>query len=163
MLDAKSFRFIEMFTRDDLAQHPVWHHFDEGRDRARILAWGVAPEQLAREVARFQTCGPEPLYPVLALDALPEVPNLNIAVVLETAGGARLEGYLVEPHAFGVYVGDLEIVFNQQLPARGGRQAQTVADAMGIDVRRLFPLRYRAPGVRRLDGRPVEGEIPRYW
>jgi hypothetical protein len=162
MLDSKTFRFVEMFTRSDLEVHPVWRHYDESRDRSLILAWGVGGERLDREVAKFKFCGPHPLYPVLQLDPLPDGSDMNIRVQLVTSNDCRLDGYVIDPHAVGVFAADREFCFNRNLPGAAGRQAAKLAAALGATVEELFPLSYRADFVR-ADGSAIEGKLGRYW
>jgi hypothetical protein len=162
MLDPKTFRFIEMFTRVDLEEHPVWRHYDESRDRSLILGWGVDANQLGREVAKFQFCGPHPLYPVLQLDPLPDGPGMNIRAQFVGSNDCRLDGYLIDPHAFGVFVSDQEFCFNRNLPSAARRQVMQLAAALGVTGEELFPLSYSADLVR-ADGSRVEGKIERHW
>jgi hypothetical protein len=159
------FYLIEYFTRGDLDRHPVWRHFDEVRDREQVLQWKVAEDRLDAEVEKFRYCGTEPLYPVLALDPLPAFAGLTIRVsflIPHADGERRLDGYLIDPHVFGIFVDERQFILNENLPDAAARQAAALADAVGADAGELFPLRYESEWVR-ADGRRVEGEIERFW
>jgi hypothetical protein len=153
---------IETISREALEKHPAWAPYDEEVDRETILAWGVSGEALARELARYEFCGPQPLYPVLRLDPLPAQPHLVIAVSFDAAGGEQLRGYVFAPHAFGVYVGADEFGFNRNLAGLSARAAARLAAALGTDPERLFPLRY-ASELRAADGSAIAGEISAFW
>jgi hypothetical protein len=159
------FYLIEYFTRADLDRHPVWHHFDVVSDREHVLQWKVGAERLDAEVEKFRYCGTEPLYPVLALDPLPDFAGLTIRVtyVIPLATGERrLDGYLIDPHVFGILVDERQYIINENLPDAAARQAAALADAVGTDAGALFPLRYESEWVR-ADGSRVEGQIERFW
>ena len=162
MITADTFNMIETLTREALEAHPVWTHYEKPRDRDAILSWGVPVTALDDEIARYEYCGPQPLYPVLQLDPLPPTEHLIVAAVFETAGGIALPGYVLEPHAFGLFVGDQEFCFNRNLVGVSARAAAKLGSALAEEPRSLFPLRY-ASGLRSHDGRTIEGEIQRYW
>jgi hypothetical protein len=162
MIDADSFEMIETLTREALEAHPVWTHYEEPRDREAILSWGVPVKALDDEIARYEYCGPQPLYPVLQLDPLPRKEHLIVGTVFEAACGIALPGYVLEPHAFGLFVGDREFCFNRILVGLSARAAGELESALAEEIERLFPLRY-ASGLRRHDGGAIEGEIERFW
>jgi hypothetical protein len=162
MIRAESFEMIETLTREALEAHPVWTHYEEPRDREAILSWGVPVKALDDEIARYEYCGPQPLYPVLQLDPLPRKEHLIVAAVFDAACGIELSGYVLEPHAFGLFVGDRELCFNRNLVGLSARAAGELESALGEEIERLFPIRY-ATGLRRHDGSRIEGEIERFW
>jgi len=162
MITADSFEMIELITREALERHPVWAHYERSDDHNRILGWGVRGETLDGEIARYEFCGPQPLYPVLQLDPLPRMPHLVVSVSFHTSCGISLPGYLLEPHAFGVFIGDHEICFNRNLRSLAARTAAGLGAALDRDPECLFPLRYAA-ALRTDDGREISGEIDRFW
>jgi hypothetical protein len=162
MIDADTFEMIETITRELLEVHPVWTHYEEPRDRDAILSWGVPVKALDEEISRYEYCGPQPLYPVLRFDPLPRKDHLIVAASFETACGIALPGYLLEPHAFGLFVDDREFCFNRNLVGLSARTANELESALGEKLERVFPIRY-ATGLRGHDGRAIEGEIERYW
>lgn len=162
MIASDSFEMIETISRAALEKHPVWTHYDEDEDRETILAWGVSGADLDREIARYEFCGPHPLYPVLKLDPLPAKPHLLLAVTFEGADGTRLPGYVFAPHAFGIFVGDEEFCFNRNLAGFSARAAGRLGAALGLDSDRLFPLRYTSE-LRAADGSEIADEIAPFW
>jgi hypothetical protein len=162
MFAADTFEMIETLTRGALEAHPVWTHFEKADDRDTILGWGVPVSLLDEEIARYEYCGPQPLYPVLQLDPLPQREHLIVAAIFDAACGVELPGYVLEPHAFGLFVGDREFCFNRNLAGISARAAAALASELAEEAERLFPLRY-ATGFRTHDGRAIEGEIERFW
>jgi hypothetical protein len=162
MITADTFEMIETITREALQRHPVWTHYDESTDRETILGWGVRAKTVDDEIARYEFCGPQPLFPVLQADPLPRRPHLIVSVAFDTASGAGLPGYLLDPHAFGLFVDDREFCFNRTLGGLSARAAASLGSALGEDPERLFPLRYAAE-LRTDEGRAIRGEIERYW
>jgi len=159
-MEPDEFELIETLDRKALERHPVWKTFRAG-DRAWILSWGVDPARLDAELERFGYCGPEPLFPVLAYDPLPERSELAVSAQLRIASGAELPGYLLEPLAFGIF-GDAEYTFNRGLPRHAFRNAERLAASLGISRDRVFPITWCSE-VRGPDGRPLAGEIPAPW
>jgi hypothetical protein len=162
MLGPAQFEMVETVGRDALRRHPVWSRFDDVRDRPRILAWGVAPERLEREARRFQSCGALPLFPVLELEPLPPERDLLVAARFRTAGGSELEGWVLAPEAFGVFVGEREFPFNRGLAGPAGRTAERLARALSAPVAGVFPLDYTT-GLHRAGGEALAGRIEVYW
>jgi hypothetical protein len=162
MITADTFEMIETITRGALERHPVWTPYEAPEDRDTILSWGVPAKILDDEIARYESCGPQPLFPVLQCDPLPRRAHLFVSVSVRTACGIELPGYLLAPNAFGVFVDDQEICFNRHLPSLSERAARSLGSALAERPERLFPLRY-ASDLRTGDGRAVGGEIERFW
>ncbi|MBW2242260.1 MAG: hypothetical protein JRH01_09755 [Deltaproteobacteria bacterium] len=162
MRTTDDFELIESVSADALVSHPVWSHWAPEVDRERVLAWGVAEEELDRQIELFESCGPVPLYPVLDLADLGDRKDLVVATRFEAADGARLWGYLLEPHAFGIFHLGEEYSFNRNLPAFSEREAERLAAALGTSADMIFPLFFHVD-----DEIPVtagnEGEITRFW
>jgi len=156
------FEMIETLSREALARHPVWAHFRDPDDRETILGWGVGADALEAQIARYRSCGLQPLYPVLRCDPLPAIPHLVVAVRFDCADGTQLPGYVIAPHAFGIYVGEREFTFNRNLATLSRRVAASLGAALGRDAERLFPLR-PVPQLPGVDDARVAGEIPRFW
>jgi hypothetical protein len=153
---------IESISRAALERHPAWAHLESPEDRETILGWGVAPGIADREIARFEFCGPQPLYPVLKLYPLPPQRHLLLGVTFSSDSGIRCPGYLLEPHAFGLFVGDREFCLNRHLAGLSKRIAVRLATALGTAPERLFPLRYES-ALRRHDGSEIRGTLERFW
>jgi len=162
LLTTDTFEMIETLSRAALERHPVWTHYDKPEDRDVILGWGVPRQALDEEIARYEFCGPQPLYPVLEFDPLPPKDHLIVGATFALANGTTLTGYLLEPHAFGLFVENQEFCFNRSLASLSDRTAGRLAAALGERPDELFPMRYTT-GVRASDGRTIEGEIDRFW
>lgn len=162
MIDADRFEMVDTINCEALRRHPVWSHFEDGVDRERVLEWGVTAQRLDAELTRLDSCGLQPLYPVLELDPLPKQRDLIVAVRFCTPRGAELEGYLFDPLAFGVFVGEREFAFNRKLPGFAERTARRLAEALDQPIEAIFPLAY-ATDLRTADGRPLVGRLETCW
>lgn len=162
MISSDSFEMTESVSRAALERHPAWAHFESPDDRETILGWGVAPEIVDRELERYEFCGPQPLYPVLKLDPLPPLAHLIVAVTFESQSGIRCAGYLLEPHAFGLFVGDREFCLNRSLASLSQRVASELAAALDTRPDLLFPLRYESE-LESHDGSAIRGTLERLW
>jgi hypothetical protein len=160
-MEPDAFEMIETLDREALSRHPVWTPFRPA-DRPWILAWGVAPERLDEQLALYAFCGPEPLFPVLDRERLPARSDLIVAAEVTLSCGVGLPGYVLAPHAWGVFTDRAEFVFNRGLPGASRRSAERLAAALGVLVASVFPMRYRMalPGP---DGACAEGEFPAPW
>jgi len=121
----------------------------------------VEPGRLDAELERFPYCGPDPLFPVLECEPLPEGNEIVVAAEIRLASGAVLPGYLLEPLAFGVFAG-CEYTFNRGLPRHALQTAERLGAEIGVSRDEVFPLSYRC-AVRGSDGRPLVGEITAPW
>jgi hypothetical protein len=163
-MEPEAFEMVETLDREALARHPVWTPFRPA-DRPWILAWGVPPERLDQQIALYQYCGPEPLFPVLDRGRLPARPDLIVAARITLgATGVELPGYVLAPHAWGVFSGGGEHVFNRGLPAASRRSAERLVAALGLAVapEAVFPMRYRTEPTDAVAA-PDEGEFPAPW
>lgn len=152
---AEAFAMRETLRREDLDRHPVWAPFRAG-DRDWILGWGVRPERLDDELERYDYCGPEPLFPVLDLEKIPDREDLVVAARVTLADRSELPGYRLAPHVVGVFAQGREWVFNRSLPARACSQAAALARALGTSPEGVLPLRYRCR-VSAPEGTAIEG------
>jgi len=162
MQAAEKFEMRDVVDREALEEHPVWAPFKGDEDREMILGWGVATERLDREVDRFEYCGTDPMFPVLQCDPLPRIGGMVLAVTFETASGKKVGGYLIGTSAFGIFAEDREFTFNRNLHEAGAFAARRLGEALGLGARELFPLRYFT-GLRKSDGREVEGTFESFW
>ena len=162
MIEVGTFQMADRVDRALLERHPAWSPYNERRDRDLIVGWGVAPADLDREIQRFEYCGTLLLFPVLEIDPLPPIVNVFVAARFTTASEASLPGYLLDPHAFGVFVDEKEFTFNRHLAGVSQAAAGKLAQALGADPEGLFPLQY-ATGLRDADGRALDGQIERPW
>jgi hypothetical protein len=158
MISPDSFEMIESVSREALDKHPVWAHFKSPEDRQTLLGWGVPAECIDREVIRYDYCGSPPLYPVLELDPLPSQRHMVVAVTFESSLGIRCAGYRLEPHAFGIFVGDSEFCLNRSLAQISKQVAVQLASKLGTSVDRLFPLQY-ACELRDHEGITIQGTL----
>jgi hypothetical protein len=162
MITADSFEMVDGVTREWLERHPVWCPYDEQEDRPLILAWGVTEARLAEQIERLEYCGTQPLFPVLAIERLPEAGRVLIAADFVTASGRSLPGYVMRPHAFGLFAGDREFCFNHHLISASDRACEKLAAQLGEQPRDIFPLRYDT-NVKDGGGKTLAGEIERFW
>jgi len=162
MITPDSFEMIEIASRAALEQHPVWAHFESPKDRQIILDWGVAPERVDSEITRYEGCGSPPLYPVFELDPLPSRRHLVVGATFESGLGIRCGGYVLEPHAYGIFVGDDEFCLNHNLAQSSKQTAERLATALGTCAELLFPLRYES-GIRNHRGITIEGTLEAFW
>lgn len=161
-MEPDAFEMIETLDREALSRHPVWTPFRPA-DRPYILAWGVAPERLDEQIALYAFCGPDPLFPVLDRTGLPARPDLIVAAHFELGtSGLELPGYVLAPHAWGVFTDRCEFVFNRGLPGASRRSAERLAAALAVSVQAVFPMRYRS-GLPSPDGARSEGEFAAPW
>jgi hypothetical protein len=127
-----------------------------------LIGWGIAGEVVDREAARYEYCGHQPLYPVLALDPLPPQSHLIVQMTFLAASGGSLQGYLLAPHAFGIFANGREFCFNRNLPTLAARIAAELEKALATVSPPIFPLRYTSD-LRNDAGDPIAGEIPSFW
>ncbi len=144
MIGPAGFRMIELLTRVDLEAHPVWADFNDERDRARILSWGVTTERLDAEIERYDYCGRAPLYPVLDLASTAEVASPSVGLRVSVPDGSILAGYRLGENSFGVYVGDEEYCLNLSLPSRARAELERLAATLGRETAALASLRYES-------------------
>jgi hypothetical protein len=161
MIDADSFQMTDRVTQEWTERHPVWRQYGEHQDRAEIVSWGVSEAVLDREIERLEFCGTQPFFPVLALDSLPASGHLIIAANFVTPSGSEVPGYLLRPHAFGLFVAGNEFTFNLHLTSASAATAERLAAALAESAD-VFPLRY-ATGLRDHEGKALDGSIERYW
>jgi len=156
------FEMRDVVGRAALEEHPVWAPFKGDEDREMILGWGVTAERLDKEIGRFEFCGTDPMFPVLELESLPKIGGMVVAVTFEVKAGRKLFGYLIGASVFGVFAGQREFSFNRSLPEAGAFSARRLGEALQMDSRDLFPVRYRS-GFRDADGREIEGTFEPFW
>jgi len=169
VIDARSFRMVELLGEADLAAHPLWADFRAEIDRALILAWGVERARLDREIERLDYCGRAPLFPVLEPGAAAALSNPTVALRIAARDGTRWLGYRVGRDALGVFAGGREHCINPRVPALARRELEKLAAATraGMRAADLLPLRHeRVEALRGLDLSelervygPLEGEF----
>ena len=160
---AQAFELIERVTPEALGRHPAWTHFEPDLDHDRLIGWGVTVKQIEEQEAAFVACGLIPLYPVLDPASLEDRNDVALAAHFESAAGPCVSGYLLEPHAFGLFVDGHEFSFNRNLREFSGREAVRLADAIGVDAKALFPMTWRLDErLRKLPGEH-EGVLAAYW
>ncbi len=162
MQATEKFRMRDVVDREALEKHPVWAPFKGDEDREMILGWGVTAEGLDEEIDRFQYCGTDPMFPVLEFDLLPKIGGMVIAATFEVKNDRKLFGYLVGMSAFGIFSEEREFSFNRSLPEAGASSARRLAEALEMERRDLFPIRYRT-GFRTADGRENKGIFEPFW
>jgi hypothetical protein len=162
MIEPETFEMIESVSQAALEKHPVWAHFENRDDRTAILDWGVGRDRLDDEIARYDHCGTQPLYPVMQVDPLPPLRHLIVAVTFESGTGQCCAGYMLAPHAYGIFVGDREYCLNRNLAALSARVATRLAEALDTPVDDLFPFQYESR-VTDHDGVAIRGTLDRFW
>ncbi len=130
------FELIERVSEEAFARHPIWAHYEPEVDRERLLTEGISADLLDAAEERFLACGLVPLYPAKETHS-----DLVMAAHFDTASGLTLQGYLIEPLAFGIFHEGKEYSFNRSLMDFSAREAQRLAEALGSEVGDLFPLR----------------------
>ncbi len=162
MRATEKFEMRDVVGREALEEHPVWAPFKGDEDREMILGWGVTAERLDSEIDRFEYCGTDPMFPVLEFESLPKIGGMVIAATFEVGSGRKLCGYLIGTNAFGVFAEQREFSFNRNLPEAGAFSARRLGEALEMESRDLFPIRYRT-GFRSADGREIEGTLEPFW
>lgn len=81
-----------------------------------------------------------------------------VAARFTTAGGQRIEGWVMEPYAFGLFASGEEFAFNRTLPRGADARTGALARALGADPKRVFPLRFETD-LLRFDGSRLEGTL----
>jgi hypothetical protein len=159
----REFELIERISREALASHPAWMHYDEKVDAERIQAWGVSRDHLASLTKPFESCGLIPLYPVLDLESLDKEDRVMLAAHFGNGAGLEFDGYLLEPLAFGLFHESEEYSFNRSLPGFSAREARRLATAAGVGEDELLPFRFELDPRLATPGEAGHGEIDRYW
>jgi hypothetical protein len=83
-------------------------------------------------------------------------------VTFESSHGIRCAGYLLEPHAFGIFIGDDEFCLNRNLVQLSERVAARLASALDTSADLLFPLQY-ACGFQSHQGIAIRGTLEPFW
>jgi len=144
MIDAAGFRMVELITREDLVDHPVWADFGGDEDRDRILTWGVSAGALDDAIAHYDYCGRPPLYPVLDPTSAAQIAHLTLALRVTLPGGAVELGYQVGGLVLGVYRDGEEYCLNPTLPKRLRAERDRLAAAVGCEASALAALPYES-------------------
>lgn len=126
--------------------HPIWSEHYDFDEREEIISWGVGREWLERELQRVNDGNDHCAYPILRPYPLPDRMRLYIKARFVTAGGSRLDGYVMNDDAFVVtlFAGGGEHTFSRH-PALGdlnGRSLHRLKQAIGCADDPVFPLRY---------------------
>ena len=161
MITKTGFRMVEVLSRADIDDHPMWADFIDGTDRARVLGWGVAADDLDRELRKYDYCGRNPLYPVLDVadaDSSGTLVNSSVALRFELENGRQLSGYRVGTASFVLFVEEREFCLNPSLPGRCRAEAARLAETLGLQPGSLLPLRF-VECIAAADGQPKHGTI----
>ncbi len=162
--EAHEFELIERISPEALASHPAWTHFEVEVDRARVLAWGVPAPALDDQVRQFEHCGLVPLCPVIEIGGLARIPDVMLAARFTAPGGPVFDGYLLDPHAFGLFHETEEYSFNRSLPGFSAREARRLAATLGCEVGDLFPLVWQLDPRATKDGElTAAGSVAIFW
>lgn len=162
MIGPSDFALREVVDAEAIALHPVWAPYGDAGDRELILSWGVEADRLDRELVRYDDCGPSMHFPVLALQPLPRKAGVIVAARFVGADGRSLEGWVMPPHAFGLFADGHDISFNRTLPGMAAAQLRRLGDLLGSTAEPLFPIRYES-GLEQVDAGAIRGEIARFW
>ncbi len=149
----------EVVERAHLERHPAWGPYGDPGDRELILGSGVAADVLDAALSRFDDCGPALLFPLPLDDGrLPDKTSMMVAARFTTAAGADLHGWVMEPHAFGLYAADRELAFNRTLVRGAAEKLEELSRLLAIEAAQVFPLRFETD-LRRVDGSALCGTI----
>lgn len=162
--EVHEFELIERISPEALASHPAWTHFEVEVDRARVLASGIPAPALDDQIRRFEHCGLVPLCPVIELGELARIPDVMLAARFTSPRGPVFDGYLLDPHAFGLFHEGEEYSFNRSLPGFSAREARRLAATLGCQVEDLFPLVWKLdPRATKDVELTAEGSVASFW
>ena len=126
--------------------HPIWSEHYDYDEREEIVSWGVDREWLERELDRVHDGSDHCAYPILRPYPLPDRMRLYVRARFVTAGGTRLDGYVMNEDAFVVtlFGGGGEYTFSSHSALGGlnGRSLRGLQAALGRTDDPVFPLRY---------------------
>ena len=126
--------------------HPIWSEFYDAEEVDEIVSWGVDREWLERELERVHHGNDHAAYPILRPYPLPERMRLFIGARFVTAGGAELDGWVMNENAFVVTlnVNEHEFTFSAHLDLAdlNRPELQRLKQAMGAPEDPVFPLHY---------------------
>lgn len=145
-----------------LLRFPLWTTIRDLEDMEAIAGYGVAEEELSRELARFDGWKEgydHPWYPVLDLDR-GHSPELVRAQFTLPDGASRL-GYLIDTFCFGIFFEEEAYIFNKNLPDLAKTEAERMANAMKL-APTLGDIRYEASLVPN-ESSITTGTIKAFW
>lgn len=140
--------------------HPIWSEYYDYDEREEIASWGVNREWLDRELLRVHEGSDHCAYPILRPYPLPDRMRLYIRARFVTAGGARLDGYVMNDDAFvaTLFASDSEYAFSRHsaLGDLNDRSLRALKAAIGRDDDPIFPLQYETDFLG-LEDAPIAG------
>lgn len=128
--------------------HPIWCELYDYDEREDIVSWGVNREWLERELDRVGNGSDHSAYPILRPYPLPVRMRLYIRARFVTAGGTKLDGYVMNDDAFVVTLfegdGDTEYTFSRHslFGDLNSQSLRALRCTIGRGDDPVFPLRY---------------------
>jgi hypothetical protein len=139
--------------------HPMWSEYYDFDERHEIISWGVDRKWLEAALERVHDGSDHCAYPILRPYPLPARMRLYMKARITTAGGARLDGYIMNEDAFVVtlFAGENEFSFSRH----SGLNAQPIEGlrhALAAPGDPVLPLRYETDFLGQ-DDRLIQGEF----
>lgn len=126
--------------------HPIWSELYDFEEREEIVSWGVDREWLEREIERVQTGNVHCAYPILRPYPLPHRMRLYVKARFVTAGGTKLDGFVMNNNAFVVklFAGAGQYWFsrNTDLSDFNDQSLRELKETIAQPDDPIFPLRY---------------------
>ena len=139
--------------------HPVWSELYDAYEFDEIVSWGVDGAWLRAELERLDG-NEHQVYPVLRPDPLPDRMRLFVAARFTTAGGACMEGWVMNDGRMVVslFAGGEEVEFSRHPLLRDltGESLRRLQEVAGLGHDPVFPLSYWTDFFD-ADGKRVEG------
>lgn len=125
--------------------HPIWSEHYDFDEREEIVSWGINRDWLDRELQQVHKGNDHCAYPILRPYPLPNRMRLYIGARVVTAGGTKLDGYVMNDDAFMVtlFAGDGKYTFSrhESLGELNGHSLRALKAVIGRDDP-IFPLHY---------------------
>ena len=151
---------MSQLSRQHFEQYPVWSEYYDHDEREEIISWGIDREWLERELSRVHDGNDHCAYPILRPHPLPDRMRLYIRARFVTAGGARLDGYVMNDDASvaTLFAGEGEYAFSRHLSLEDLNAASLrgLRTIIGFEDDPIFPLGYETDFVGP-DYAPIEG------
>lgn len=160
--DPHLFRLVRMseLSRQHFNDHPIWPEYYDPDELAEIASWGVDPVWLNQQLADTNDGNDHWAYPILRPYPLPERMRLYIKARFSTAGGATLDGFIMNQDAFCITLflpGD-DLVFSRHplFATEMARQTIALRHTLHRTDDPIFPMRYQTEFLAR-DNTPIAG------
>src|SRR5690606_32813807 len=126
--------------------HPIWSEYYDFDELEKIVSWGVDRQWLQRGLERVDDGSDHCAYPILRPYPLPGRMRLYMKARFVTAGGTKLDGWVMNENAFVVtlFTDDGEYGFSRHsaLGDLNGQDLRRLQAAIGRSDDPVCPLRY---------------------